>query len=304
MTKNRNCGGRPSIGAARQLEVSAVLGRWMQWQNAQGLSQRTILERSRIMTQLAGVVDSKLEAITADDIVRFLSDRNTSRTTKATYFVGVKAYCVWLVRSGIRDDDPTLKVPAPKRPKSVPRPISTEQLMETLKCANRKRTRMMILLAAFAGLRVHEIAKFRGEDIDRYGATLTVNGKGGKTAVLPLHDVLLAECQEWPSFGYWFPNYENDGKPIIPQAVGVAIQRTMERASIHATAHQLRHWYATTLLESGVDVRIVQELLRHESLATTQIYTRVSDKQRRLGLSKLIIPDIPVGHERDRSKVA
>ncbi|PQZ91709.1 integrase [Arthrobacter sp. MYb227] len=194
---------------------------------------------------------------------------------------------------GIRDDDPTLKVPSPKRPKSVPRPISTEQLMETLKYANRKRTRMMILLAAFAGLRVHEIAKIRGEDIDRYGATLTVNGKGGKTAVLPLHDVLLTECQEWPTFGYWFPNYEKDGGPVIPKAVGAAIQRTMERAKIHGTAHQLRHWYATTLLESGVDVRIVQELLRHESLATTQIYTKVSDKQRRLGMNSLQVADLP-----------
>lgn len=272
------------------LALAKTLHAWRQWQTAQGLSERTIKERAGVLSALVERCGVPPMEIQASHIIGFLGRSTITKVTKATYYVALKAYFVWLIRSEQRMDDPTQKVPAPKRTVAIPRPISTEQLAETLRSANRPRTRMMILLAAFAGLRVHEIAKIRGEDIDRYGATLTVTGKGNRTHRLPLNPDLLAAMEGWPQFGYWFPNYSVERGPVNPSAVGMSIRRTMERAGVHATAHQLRHWYATSLLDNGADIRIVQELMRHATLATTQIYTQVSDTQRRTAIDRLQIP--------------
>jgi len=152
---------------------------------------------------------------------------------------------------------------------------------------------MMILLAALAGLRVHEIAKLHGRDIDLTNRILTVTGKGNKTATLPLHPAIVAYAHTFPRDRFWFPSYTNQstGLPHVKaSAVSAAIMHTMRRAGVPGQAHQLRHWYATTLLGSGVDLRIVQELMRHESPATTAIYTQVDFRQQRAGMDLLELP--------------
>lgn len=147
----------------------------------------------------------------------------------------------------------------------------------------------MVLLAALAGLRVHEIAKVRGDDFDLERGTLTVVGKGNKRATIPLHPILLDLVPTMPA-GYWFTHWESPDEPIAGKSCGQAISRAMARAGVAATAHQLRHWYGTSLLESGADLRTVQELMRHESLATTQVYTRVTSERRRAAIHALNLP--------------
>lgn len=147
----------------------------------------------------------------------------------------------------------------------------------------------MVLLAALAGLRVHEIAKVRGDDFDLERGTLTVVGKGNKRATIPLHPILLDLVPTMPA-GYWFTHWETPDEPISGKSCGQAISRAMQRAGVEATAHQLRHWYGTSLLESGADLRTVQELMRHESLATTQVYTRVTSERRRAAIHALNLP--------------
>lgn len=138
----------------------------------------------------------------------------------------------------------------------------------------------MILLGAYQGLRIHEVAKFKGEDIevDR----LRVVGKGGTDVKLPLHALLAAEAVDYPARGFWFPSYDLDG-PVTASNVGKVVAAAMRRAGIDgATAHQLRHWYGTQVLRSaGGNVRVAQELLRHAMVATTQVYCEISlDEQR------------------------
>lgn len=147
---------------------------------------------------------------------------------------------------------------------------------------------MMILLAAYQGLRVHEIAKLRGEDVDLESMALYVVGKGNKPAVLPLHPEVAGFAAEgrFPAVGWWFPAYGRPG-PIQSAAVSKAIHDTMRRAGFEAKPHQLRHWYGTTLVRNGADLRTVQELMRHASLATTQIYTESSDQQKRRAIDSL-----------------
>lgn len=218
--------------------------------------------------------------------MQFTTRPGVSSSSRATYHASIRAYHAWLVRTGQRPDDPTLETPTPKRPKGLPRPVTDAKLFSMLEGVNRRRTRMMIMLAAFCGLRVHEIAKIRGEDVDLDGQVLYVNGKGGKVSMIPLHQDVAALAEDFPREGWWFPSYVLDG-PIRPGAVSKAIHKTMVRNGVAGKPHQLRHWYGTTLVRNGVDLRTVQELMRHESLATTQIYTQVSDVQRRKAISAL-----------------
>lgn len=225
--------------------------------------------------------------ITAEHITQYLTREGIGRSSRATYHATIRAYHAWLVRTGRRVDDPTLMTPKPKRPKGVPRPLADAKLAAVMAHVNRRRTRMMIMLAAYCGLRVHEIAKLHGADVDLDEGVLFVNGKGDKTAAIPLHESVIALALDFPADDWWFPSYRLKDRPITPSAVSLAIHRVMLRAGVKGSPHQLRHWYGTSLVRNGVDLRTVQELMRHESLATTQIYTMVSDTARRDAIDTL-----------------
>ncbi|MCB4209154.1 tyrosine-type recombinase/integrase [Arthrobacter sp. UM1] len=183
--------------------------------------------------------------------------------------------------------DPMDRVPRVKRPRLVPRPITAADISRLVE-SSRRLTRVKILLAALAGLRVHEIAKIRGEDIDLDARTLTVEGKGGHIALIPLHPQLVEIAQGMPRIGFWFPSETRRGH-VHARAVGKAIQRAIDRAGADGTPHQLRHWYGSSLLASGADLRTVQELMRHVSIQSTQIYTLVPDERRHEAVSRLSI---------------
>lgn len=265
-----------------------VYSLWRAWQEAQGLSDRTIVERERTIRQLCAHERVGELEITTDDIIRFTARRDVSDASRASYHASIRAYCAWMVRAQMRDDNPAARTISPKRPKGQPRPVHDVQLARMLAAANRRRTRTMVVLAAFAGLRVHEVAKFHGADLDHDGGLITVTGKGGKTALIPAHERVLLEAEGYPRDGWWFPAYGRPGH-ITPGAVSRAIKSTMVRANVPGQPHQLRHWYGTTLLGSGVDLRVVQTLMRHESPATTAIYTRVDVSRQRAAIGLLDI---------------
>ena len=111
-------------------------------------------------------------------------------STRATYHCAIRAWCLWLVRTGRRPDDPTLIATTPMVPKGRPRPVADEHLAVLLSSKMSGRTQAMILLAAYAGLRVSEIASIRGEQVDLITHTIAITGKGDKTRYIPLHPVL------------------------------------------------------------------------------------------------------------------
>lgn len=275
------------------MKLETVLVSWRLWQESQTLSERTITERAGVITHLLAYTGADPLTITPDNIIRFGARPGLSATTRGTYHASIRAYCTWLIRTDQRDDDPSMKTPRPRRPKGLPRPVPDSSLSALLDKVSRRRTRMMILLAALAGLRVHEIAKIRGEDVDIFNGLLHVTGKGNKTATIPLHPSIAEEAATFPAVGFWFPSYSKQpglSPHIRPPAVSSAIMSTMKRAGVPGQAHQLRHWYATSLLKAGVDLRIVQELMRHASPATTAIYTRVDISQQVAGLARLHLP--------------
>ena len=265
-----------------------LIDAWTLTMQAQGLSQATITERTRLIRQLARTTGTDPAALTPHTLTAFLANIDSPVTADAYYSIA-RAWCTWLVRAGHRDDDPTMRVPRPRVPPARPRPITRPQLDTLLVTPLRQDTRTKILLAAYAGLRIHEIAKIRGEDIDTAGGTLTVTGKGGRTDLLPAHPLILTQAASYPRRGLWFPSPTRPGQHVTAQTVGTVIARALRRAGIDATAHQLRHFFATSLLEAGVDSRIVQTLMRHASLATTGRYLGVTLTQQRAALNSLTI---------------
>lgn len=262
-----------------------MLTHWRAWQQAQGLSERTITEREYTLKHLAAFTRTPLPLVRPEHVITYCARPGLSQSARATYHATLRAFYKWSHKTGITDTDPTLETPRPKRNKGAPRPYPSQRISHLLAVANRKRTKAMIILATYAGLRAHEIAKLQGTDIDTIEETLIVTGKGGKTALIPAHPVVVELAGVMPQ-GHWFPAY-NGAPHVGSKAVSTAIANAMRRAGFQGKAHQLRHYYASELLDNGVDIRVVKELMRHESIATTEIYTRVNMKRMREGLATL-----------------
>lgn len=271
-----------------------LLSQWSRWQRAQGHSANTINARVARVRAIAVTSHIAPEDMTQDHVVNYLAGLAT-RSTKATYYSHLRAWFRWLIVIDHRDDDPTLKVPAPKAPRRSPRPISDEEMVLLIASRMHARTRMMILLASLQGLRVHEIAKFRGEDIDWTSGRLRVLGKGEVDATLPLHPDVALMAATFPRRGHWFvalntPNRKRPAEHINSRSVSDVVGDAMTRVGIDGGPHRLRHWYGTRLVKSGNNLRVVQELLRHASLQTTQVYTKVDEGQMKAAMQGLSLP--------------
>jgi integrase/recombinase XerD len=197
---------------------------------------------------------------------------------------------------GHRDDDPTSRLLKVKIPRRRPRPFRREQVDALLDSGAYTRTRDMIIIAALSGLRIGEIVRIRGEDIDRISRTLYTVRKGGLQHTVDLHPALMSMAERYPQKCWWFPSpYKNHQFPdggghILMASASDAISKAINRAGIadqRLTGHSLRHFFATQLLSEGVNVRVIQEMMGHASLATTQLYMDVSDAQRSEGVARL-----------------
>ncbi len=268
----------------------ALVDEWILWQRGRNLSDKTITERSWVIRRLPHAVD-----ITAHDIDAFLTSRAWSRSTRATYHGAIRSWCQWLVLTGHRQDDPTLIATPPKVPKGRPRPLADEHLTVLLGVRTHSRTKAMILLGAYAGVRVGEIARVRGEDVDALTKTITVIGKGGKRRDVPLHPLLERLARQMPARSWWFPTWVGNcrhpaGGPMLANSVSAVVSKAMHRAGIPGTPHALRHWFGSTLRAHGVDSLVIKELMGHESLGTTAIYVDVPLRQRADAV--IVLPDI------------
>lgn len=261
---------------------------WEVWQVAQRLSRRTIDERVRVLRKLHHDTGEQPIRIAAVAIVRWMADHDEwSDSTACTYNSYLAAWFKWLQVTDRRADNPMMKVGTPRVPEREPRPVSDIDVVNLLRSRMWESTRRMILLALLAGLRAHEIAQVRGEDVDFGSRVLWVKGKGRKLKSVPMHPILIEVAAEMPAAGWWFPMRGYEAEHVLPKSVSDVVSRAMRRAGVRGTAHCLRHWYATTLLDEGIDIRVVQELLRHKSLATTQIYTKVPDGRRHAAIAEL-----------------
>lgn len=267
--------------------LSAEAARWIVVQQAEGKTRRTVLERRSTLARLERDLGAPALAARAEDVVAWIG-RNPSRRSAVTIgsdLSKIRAFYRWAAITGLRPDDPTAHVKAPRRPRRQPRPISDEQFWRLVDAAQDNTVlRAMILLAGLAGLRVHEIAKLQARDIDHDGQTLTITGKGGHRATVPAHPEILAIAATMPT-GYWFPSQR--ARHLGGREVSQRIRLHMIRCHVPGTPHALRHYFCTQLVERGADLRVVQELARHSQLSTTAQYVAVTDARKRTAIDTL-----------------
>lgn len=270
-------------------EVHPLVREWALWQRSGRRAVRTIEERCRVINLFLTEAGVEPQSSTPMDIARWISSHEEwGQSTAATYYSYLMSWHKWLVMLEYRSENPMYKLQTPRRPERSPRPVADGDLIKLLGLRVNRRTKVMILLGALAGMRVSEIAAVKGEDIDLDAKRIHIVGKGGKRAWVPLHPILAEVAQSMPRKGYWFPgNARRPGLPIRSKSVSDIIGQAMRRAGITGTPHSLRHWYATTLLSDGADLRTVQELMRHSSVQTTQVYTQVPDARRSEAVGRL-----------------
>jgi site-specific recombinase XerD len=256
---------------------NALVEQWKIWQYAKGLSKRTVDDRAATVLRMAEGTKRQPDSVNTGELVEWLAANDWSPNTRWTYYTALNAWFTWLQRLEHRADNPMLKIDSPRRRKGEPHPVSNADLRRLLRTRMHRRSRMMITLGAFQGLRVHEIAQVKTEHFNLVEQTMTVVGKGGVKAVLPVHPRVLHIVYEMPK-GFWFPG--SDRGHQRRESISSTIKEVMVRAGVPGSAHSLRHWFGTALVEAGVDLRTVQVLLRHQNLATTEIYTRITDERR------------------------
>lgn len=257
---------------------------WQNWMLASGFAATTAHDWPSTIERVCRVTGATPTTLTSEQIAGYLASKRTPNTRQA-YFNALASWHRWLVANNYRDDNPMDLLRRPKVPRGVPRPISTVQLARLLGTPHTYKTRAAIILAAYAGLRVHEIAKFRGEDLDLDERVLLVVGKGGVTYRLPAHERILDVALVLPRRGYWYPGPGKDH--IASRTMTARITNAMRKADVPGTPHALRHWYGTHLLREGADAVTVQELMRHASLSTTQVYVKADPELRRAAITRL-----------------
>lgn len=207
--------------------------------------------------------------VTPDQLAEFLARPGWSRNTRRGHRSTLRAFYGWAVATDRVEKDPTRTIPSIKADPGKPRPAADDALEAGLRAASPD-VALMIRLGAQAGLRCCEIAAVRSDRITREagGYWLRVIGKGDKTRVVPLPTPLALLLLERP--GYTFP-----GRIDGHLSAGYVSKLISEALPAGVTAHMLRHRFASRAYRGSHDIRAVQELLGHASVATTQIYTYV-----------------------------
>lgn len=244
------------------------------WMRSWGAAETTIRGRLSLVANLASDLDPY--TATGDQLAGWLGNPAFQPWTRVTYFSHMRSLFEWLHRSGQRTDDPTEGMRRPREPRRKARPLSPSEVVRILSAAS-GHERTWVSLGLFAGLRAFEIAKFRGEDISE--SELYVRGKGGKDAMLPTHPALWHLAQSYPRSGFWFPSNSRTGH-INATNLTTRVTKLFASVGVEGSTHRCRHSYGTNLLRNGANIRVVQELMRHESLATTAGYLRVEESER------------------------
>jgi len=233
------------------------------------------------------------------EYLHFLQKFDYKKTTTARKIASIRTFYKFLFREKKIESNPAENIISPKRPRSLPKFLSTDEVEEILNNINisspagyRNRAILEILWAS--GMRVSELSGLNFGNLNLENNEITVFGKGAKERIILITDRAKGYLEKYIDFArpliaqeYNKNEIITDTTPVFINKTGYRLQTRMIRNVIndivqkielpkHVTPHMFRHSFATHLIENGADLRVVQELLGHASISNTQIYTHIS----------------------------
>jgi integrase/recombinase XerD len=258
------------------------------------LSPNTVAAYSRDVAELLAALDLEPRAVRSDDIARYLADRGKelSKRSQARLLSSLRSFFDWLILEGERKDNPCDRIDAPKLGRYLPAVLSVEEVGAILDSVDTARggwtafrDRAILEILYGCGLRVSEACGLLISQVYLAEGFVRVVGKGDKERLVPLGGVAAEAFKQYldarpqaaePAFDdVAFLN--KNGRPLSRVAIFNLVKKQALLAGVRKeiSPHTFRHSFATHLIENGADLRAVQEMLGHESILTTEIYTHI-----------------------------
>nr|WP_161799665.1 site-specific tyrosine recombinase XerD [Ligilactobacillus salivarius] len=267
-----------------------------------GLSENTInsygIDLKLFLEYLRENEIPSFKQVNKEVIVNYMQSGKNNNKANSSILRSVSSlrkFFQYLAQEKIIEKDPMLLIDTPKKKQHLPQVLTKEEVEKLLRSPNTGqvlglRDRAMLELMYATGLRISEIINLKLEDLHLTMGTLQTLGKGHKERIVPVGDEAIKWVNRYleearPKLlkqkrsNYLFLNFH--GNNLTRQGVWKNLKAEVRKAGIqkNITPHTLRHSFATHILENGADLRIVQELLGHADISTTQIYTHLSNKQ-------------------------
>lgn len=257
-------------------------------------------------TIVPNTVTKLIVEATPDSIREFLAhlgEKDYSAATMARKIATLRSFYKWTARRGLTRTNPMTAIRTPRQAKRLPKAITVDEIERLLCTPSDKdvlgmRDRAMLETLYSTGIRVSELVGLNVDDLDESGEAMRVRGKGKKERIVPLGMHALAAVKRYIQMvqgdarcaAWWRDDGTGRARPLFVNKHGKrlssrSVRRKLDKYLIQAgldtdiSPHTLRHSFATHLLENGADLRTVQEMLGHQSLSTTQIYTHLTTQR-------------------------
>jgi integrase/recombinase XerD len=258
-----------------------------------GLSQNTLDAYRRdleIFSDSMGVNDIRsIDRLMINSYIRTLKEQKYAPTSIIRKVASLRGFFKWASSIGILEKNPASTLEQPKVPQRLPKVITVKEIEEMLHNNLTPLQHVIMELLYSCGLRVSELVNLKINDIDLASKYVRCFGKGSKERIIPIGETAKNTVKEYlPQRELLIRKYNLDTKRLLILENGRLITRQDVYTFIHEqgkkihkniSPHTLRHSFATHLLENGADLRIVQELLGHSDVSTTQLYTHISKKR-------------------------
>ena len=269
-----------------------IIGEYLEYLELEkGLSQNTLEAYRRDLSEFSqGVEDiKKVDRMSINMFIRKLRENKLAPSSIIRKIASLRGFFKWASSAGIIDKNPASTLEQPKVPQHLPKVVSIKEIEEMLHNNLTTLEHVIMELLYSCGLRVSELVNLKTNDIDLSSKYVRCFGKGSKERIIPIGEIAKKAVTEYmPERDFLVKKYNLNTKLLLIQNSGRLITRQDVYTFIHAqgklihkniSPHTLRHSFATHLLENGADLRVVQELLGHSDVSTTQLYTHISKKR-------------------------